>query len=216
MNKRLVLVIGVVLVVVIAIIASILFLIRRDETLVINIMAVPEDSQITLDGQPISAGQVKLSSGLHTLKATHIYFTDDVQEIDTKNLSENQTIYLLPGADSPEAQQWMIDHPISNELKESVGSYISIERANTIYSRNPEIKQLPYTSVNFKISYDFDTNYNLTYFIDLYPYSPASETKNYDYQLKKFKQEALDFLKNIDVDIDKAVIKFNPEKATDL
>jgi len=217
MNKRPLIIVAVILAIIIAVIVVIsIFSIQQSKYITINVQAVPVDSQITLDGKPIAAGEIRLKPGEHTLIANHIYFTDDIQIIDTSKLQSGLTIYLLPKADTPEAKQWQIDHPIGGELSESVGSYISIQRANTAYELYPQLRNLPYKALNFEISYNFDLDYNLTYYIKLFPYSSPDDVKSYDYQLATYKLQALEFLTRLGVDVSSAKIQYTPEKAASL
>jgi hypothetical protein len=184
---------------------------HRGET-AIEIAVAPSDSMITVDNQPSKPGKVYLKPGKHTIKASRQYFTDVSKVVDTKSLKPDQTIYLLPGADSPEAIKWLNDHPEELARRESIGSAQTAANAEVVEKKYPFIKDLPHRTLDYKIDYSLSgEDYKISFQITFYPVAVTPGTSEYKQQLLQYQQAALKYLKDQGIDTKTANISYSPD-----
>lgn len=178
----------------------------------VTLTALPEDSTVTLDGKTVSQGRHDLPKGEHTITASRELFDDVTIQVHTDNLENGQIIYLLPLANSPEALQWLRDHPEVQAKREAAGGATSDQNNQRSIANNPIINKLPYEAINFKVDYKSEKNNSLALVITLFPYSDAvTEPTQYKEQLMDYKAEATAFLKENNVDTTKMPITWLPE-----
>ncbi len=204
-----------------AFIIGALFLLLKPKRLQVTVTAIPNDSTITLGGKTIKNGKVTLTPGIHVLKASRQYFDAHSVTIDTAKIdSPKQTIYLLPKANSPEARQWLIDHPTIQQEIERVGGINAARVRQQLISDYPILTSLPHETLDYKISYSTGIDpkdysiipaQKVSFIVTLYPIAdPASNNADYKQQLKEYKNKALKYLKDNDIDPIKETITFSP------
>jgi hypothetical protein len=179
---------------------------HRGETKV-NIVVAPRDSTITIDGQPAKHGTAYLKPGAHTIKASRQYFADAIEKVHTSELDNGQEIYLLPEANSPEALQWLEDHPEEMELREAIGASRAAEGAQDNLEKYPFIRDLPYKTLDYQVDYALNGD-ELTLIVTLYPVAVTPGTKLYEEQVEEFKQKALTYLRSQGIDLAKTKIEY--------
>lgn len=181
-------------------------------TVRVTIKAIPDDSAITLDGKSIQAGRQDLSKGNHTFKVSRQYFDDTTKTVNTDNLQNGQTLYLLPDATSKEALQWLKDHPDVQAQREAAGGAVTNQTQTNDTKNYPYINQLPYEAIDFKVDYGYKNDGQINLVVTLQPYSdPQQDPADYQQQLKDYKTEALNYLKSINVDINTTPITWLPQ-----
>ncbi len=109
----------------------------------ITVQTIPNDSLLSLDGKTVNAGAIYLKPGTHTLKAARQYFDTVTEQVNTKNTSPSEVIYLLPIPSSPSAIGWLDQHPDIQLQREAQGGLASEILQNQINKQVPFIKQLP-------------------------------------------------------------------------
>jgi hypothetical protein len=187
------------------IIAAVLVFMRSSGQYV-TVVALPKDSSIKLDGKPIKAGRVKLSSGKHTFLASRQFFDDDQQTIDTKKLT-TKTLYLLPKPNSAEAVQWLHEHPEVQREREAAGGEDAIVKQKALLDQYPIIAKLPHETLDYKVDYAVDADGTVSFKVTLYPFAKPS-TPEYESQINQEKEGALSYLKNNGVDTIKTSITY--------
>ncbi len=181
-------------------------------TVRITVTALPDDSTITLDGKSIKSGRQDLPKGTHTFKANRQYFDEVTKVVDTNDLKNGQTVYLLPGVSSKEAIQWLNDHPdVQKQREAAAGAVVSQDQATTL-QKYPYIGQFPYEAIDFRVDYGYTNKGLLALTVTLQPYSdPQNAPDDYQQQLKDYKAEALDYLKSIKVDFNTVTLTWLPQ-----
>jgi hypothetical protein len=173
----------------------------------VRLVVAPKDSSLTLNGQPTKSGTLYLKPGVYTVKASRQYFTDVTEKIDTRELGPEPSIYLLPGADTPEALKWLEDHPEDEELREAIGASRAIQESQDTLKKYPVVEKLPYKTLDYKIDYSL-VNDELQLQISLYPIATTPGSALYDQQVEEFKQKALTYLKSQGVDLANTKIEY--------
>jgi hypothetical protein len=203
MNRK-ILVIGGILI----LLAIVGFLMVSASGIWVNVVALPKDSKIELDGRPIKAGRVKLAPGKHVFKASRQYFDAVQKSIDTNALDTKKTVYLLPKPSSQEAIKWLNDHPEVQQEREAAGGEEAIIQQQSLLSQYPFIAKLPYETLDYKIDYSVNEAGKISFIVTLYPFAdPASP--EYGPQVDKEKQAAKNYLSSYGVDTEKVPISYN-------
>jgi hypothetical protein len=175
------------------------------------LVALPNDSIITIDGKHTKAGNVKISEGNHVFKASRQYFRDYQIEVNYKDLESGETLYLLPEPNSPQAFQLLKNNPELQQQREAAGGEESIRIQKILSTNYPIIDELPYENLHYKIGYKLEDTSNVIFTVTLYGIiNSPSQYGEYQNQLKQFKTEALDHLKSSGIDINKEKIEFTP------
>lgn len=126
----------------------------------VTIDVVPNDSSVTANGQKIGTGKVWLSPGNYTFVASKKGFTD--AKVETTISSINTYVALNPTAASEEAKKWAseygyeIDGLSSREYEATSAQIIKLA---------PLLSLLPYSTEDFKITYDYRTYDNTSVYI---------------------------------------------------
>jgi hypothetical protein len=178
-----------------------------------NLQYSPKDATVLLDGQPVKAGTIKVKNGTHTLTGTRQYFTKATREIDTNNDLPGRTIYLILGADTPEAQKYLADHPEESDLREGASdTQVTIDNDKLI-TAYPYIQFLPHETLDYEINYH--TNKDLTIGIDvtLKPTTNPADKESYKSELLDYQQEAKDYMNQQSIDTSKVTVTWSPDPA---
>jgi hypothetical protein len=161
-----------------------------------NIVVLPEDSTLTIDGSPKKPGTVYLKPGLHKFAATREFFDKVERRINTNSLKADETIYLLPEANSSEALKWLTEHPEVQQKREAVGGVEAIKQQDSLTTNYPFIKTLPKENSHYKIDYSITSGNKLEFTINLFgSIDNPDQYTQYRQRLKQYKSEALQFLK---------------------
>jgi hypothetical protein len=170
----------------------------------LEIIVSPQDSSLTIDGQPARPGKIWLTKGTHTLKASRQHFTDVTRVIDTNKLDPDKPVYILPGADSSEAQQYLIDHPEDQQLRESAGSQKDVQVQEKLQDQKL-LNLLPFIAPGFEFQIDYDATSNSDGDVQLTIYIEADTDAA--------KQSALDWIKSQGVNPDSLHIVYQQNDA---
>lgn len=178
----------------------------------IEVIAIPDDSAIELDGKTISGGEIYVDPGKHTLTATRKYFNADTKHIDTRT-SKGETIYLVPGANSPEALQWLSEHPEVQQNREALAGEQEASIRQQLIDKNPVITKLPVYNSHYRIDYTISKDNQLAFSVTLYPIiNGPNQYNQYLQQLQQYKAEAFEFLTSNGVNTNTAKISVTPEE----
>ena len=173
----------------------------------------PVDATVTLDGQPVKAGTVVVKKGSHALVGTRKYFTKATREITTENDLPGTTIYLVLGADTPEAKKYVADHPEEGDIREGASdTQVTIDNDKLI-KNYPFIQYLPHETLDYDIEYH--TNKDLTVELDvtLNPVTNPADAASYKSELEDYQGEAIEYMKNNNMDPTKLKINWSPDPA---
>lgn len=173
----------------------------------------PMDATVLLDGQPVKAGKITVKNGTHTLTGKRQYFTDAKREIDTNNDLPDSTIFLILGADTPQAQQYLKDHPEEYDIREGASDNKVTKDNDALIAKYPFIQYLPHETLDYDIEYH--TNENLTVELDvtLNPTTNPADTADYKSELEGYKKEALAYMTSNGIDTAKVKINWSPDPA---
>lgn len=161
----------------------------------IEVILLPNDSQLRVDGAPAKAGTIYLKPGTHTLSATRQYFDKVVREINTRDIKPSETIYMLPEPNSAEAKKWLAEHPDVQLQRESVGGAEAIRQQAVLTNKYPILEKLPHENSNYKIDYALTPDNKLEFTINLFgSISGPDDYPRYQQQLIQSKAEALQYL----------------------
>jgi len=171
----------------------------------------PMDSTVLLDGQPVKAGKITVKNGSHTLSGKRQYFTDVTRTINTDNDIADSTIFLILSADTPEAQQYILDHPDEYKIREGASDTQVTKDNDQLIAKYPFVQYLPYETLDYDIEYH--TNKDLTVELDvtLKPIANPADTGSYKDELEGYKKDALDYMTSNGIDPAKVKINWSPD-----
>jgi len=208
-RKKIVLVAGICLF--LGLVALLVMVLPGSRNVSVEVAAVPSDAVLTVDGQPAKLGKLSLKPGKHTLKATRQYFAEAVKEIDTRTLQPKEVVYLLLGANTPEAQILLLSREADQMLYEkAIGAEFSKTQAQLLKDY-PFIQDLPYRTLDFKIDYAVNDKQQVSLKVELYPVATTPGTTEYKQQLEQFKKRALDYIKSQKIDTSRITVTFSPD-----
>lgn len=162
----------------------------------VNIAVVPADSTLKIDGVQTKPGKIYLIKGTHHLVASRTYFDDDIKNINTADITKNETIYMLPAANSAAAKAYLEQHPDIQQQREAAGGAEAARIQALLNAKYPILSKLPYETLHFKVDYSVDANQNLSLTVTTYGIiNGPSDYPLYVQQTAAYKQEALAWLK---------------------
>ncbi len=177
----------------------------------VEIYVVPSDAQVTMDGEPVKAGLVRIPAGRHTFTATREYFETVTLEVNTDDLPDPKAVYLGLYPNSPEGEAYLAAHPEEQDRYEKISGAEFSALQDKLYSQHPITAELPYRTTDYKIDYDITIDQKIFYQVTLYPVATTPGTDLYKQQLQQYKAAALDWLKDNGVDPSNADIRFSPD-----
>ncbi len=178
----------------------------------INLVALPEDSQIQVDGKIKKAGANYLTPGEHKLSATREYFDEYIDKINTNNLKAGDTIYLLPVASSAQAKKWLSDNPEVQAQRVAAGGVQSAQHQDLLTKKYPFLKSLPHENSDYRIDYVLSPEDNLGFTINMFgTISGPNDYQRYKSHILASKQEAIKWLESQGVDISKYIVTYTPD-----
>jgi len=184
--------------------------IRHHGLIKVDVLVVPDDSTLKLDGRKIKAGSVYLQPGEHKLVASRQLFDDDIVTIDTGEITKNDKIYLLPKAVGAAAKQWLADHPKVQAERESAGGAEAAREHDLLLKKYPFLADLPHENSHYKVDYGVDANNKLSLQVTLYGIlNGPDDYARYQNELKQNKAEAQAYLKKQRVP-DSVPVSFTP------
>jgi hypothetical protein len=177
----------------------------------VRVEVLPSDSSLTVDGKNTASGKIYLVKGTHRLVASKPDFDNDIKNINTDDIPASTIVYMLPGANSQAAKQWLLHHPDVQKQREAAGG-AEAERLQTLLTKKyPIISQLPKENLHYKIDYSVDSDQKFSLTITTYGIiNGPSDYDKYIQQTKTYKKEALDFLKQNGVDPNTYPITYIP------
>lgn len=177
----------------------------------VEVIVVPTDSTLTIDGEVAQPGKITLSPGKHTLKATREHFGDVVKEIDTDTVDPSTPIYLMPHPDTPEAIEYLKNDPSEQQLRERGAGQEFTQTQQRLLQDYPILTNLPYQTIDYKIDYQVAESGDVQFTITLYPPNAITPgTTEYKTQLRSFVASALEYMEDNEVDTNTANINITP------
>ncbi len=179
----------------------------------IEVVVVPDDSTLTMDDKPIKQGKLWVESGTHIFKATRQYFGDASVTIDTKTHQTGRAVYVIPNPNTPEARQWLLDHPDQSKILEIPAGIKQDDYTTNLQQNFPIVHMLPKETLNYKIDSPdgIDENGKLMLHIRLYAQlNNGNQMARYKAQLLQDQAEALQFLTSNGVDVNTLSITYTP------
>lgn len=173
------------------------------------IVCVPSDSTIALDGKAVQPGTIYVSPGAHHLKAVRTYFSPATLSLNTSDLDNTHTVYLLPYPSTPEAIRWLDEHQEEQQQREAYGGLQADKAQQTLTKLNPIIDKLPVYNFRYRIDYSIGQNNKLAFLITLYP-SGSKDSAEYKEQLQMYRDEALSFMRSNGADPSTQTITYSP------
>ncbi len=189
------------------------------DTTTYNFKVSPKDATVLLDGQPLKVqdGKFTVKNGTHTLTGTRKYFTKATKQISTDNDLPSTTIFLILGADSPEAKKYLDENPDEQNIREGASDTEATKINDKLHKDYPYITQLPYETTDFTVDYHTNgsnhTNITVSIDVTLNPTSTPETPDYYKQELADYKAEAISYMKSIGINTDKTDIKYDPDPA---
>ncbi|MEK7599555.1 MAG: hypothetical protein AAB462_00780 [Patescibacteria group bacterium] len=209
-GQRVLVVFGLVLVVVLGF--NITTYIKHRGMVKITVAVLPSDSTLLLDDKKVKPGGIYVTAGSHKLTASRQYFTTVSKTINTTDSNSSDIIYLMPSPDSEEAKKWLEEHPKEQLAREAQGGVEAVKTQTLLDDKYPVIKKLPEYNSRYKIDYALDSNNNISFSITLYAIINRPEQyPQYQQQLKQYKAEALKFLTDNKINVQKTPITYTPD-----
>ena len=182
---------------------------KRDPSKVyIKIVVIPLDTSVTLDGKKVSSGENAISKGQHTLVASRQYFDTITKIINTKDLKNDDSVYLVPGASSKAAQDWLTAHPGVQAQREQYSSLEYDRQQSSVTTDNPILTQLPYQTPAYKVDYSIAADNTVSFQVTVYPLVDSQTGVIDTSQIVPIELQAKAFLSKNGVNTDKANIQF--------
>jgi hypothetical protein len=148
-NRRIWMLGGVVIAVVVIVLGGYLSLRGRPESK-LTVVSIPNDLTLTLDGQPIAAnGEIKVKEGQHTLSAQRQGFqsyTQTINAVGGNPLSVKMYLYSNTAA----GRSWEKDHPDQTLEAEAEAGRRFDEINQRLNQKYPILRELPYIGPGFK------------------------------------------------------------------
>jgi len=162
------------LIIIVSIIALIVIIglvatLSRSNKVTVEIITVPSDAKLTINGEPATQGKHEFEKGVYTLEGKREFFGTVTQELDTSTVNPDQPFYLVLDVSTPEAEQYFIDHPEEGFLLDAAGSQEYNNHQQKILNNYPNITQLPYNNANYQISYEVVEDANVVFIVNMYP-----------------------------------------------
>lgn len=125
----------------------------------VNIVVVPADSKIILDGKTVSSGNNSTKPGKHTIEVMHDNFNNDKK---TVSVSDNQVklVAISLSSSNSDGKKWQDSHQ-SEYLELEATTYRETQQKRTnLANRYPLIKSLPKDlSPAYRIDYGISKKY---------------------------------------------------------
>lgn len=139
----------------------------------IDILTVPGDAEVMLDGKPVSS-KPYLKPGTYSFTATKDGFKKSSLDMNISESHHFVGIALTP--QSEDATKWA---EINQDEYEKLGSRMIDERITTVDDVNPLLSKLPYIDVMgpFSISYAFSSEDSVNAYIIIKNATPAGRVK---------------------------------------
>jgi hypothetical protein len=126
----------------------------------VTIDVVPSDSAVTANGEKVKVGTVWLTPGNYTFIASKSGFSDAKSEMTIS--STNNYVALNPTAVSDAAKKWAEEY--GYEIDGLSSREFEAKNAQ-ILKNHPLLAVLPYTTDDFKITFDYRTNDSSSFYI---------------------------------------------------
>jgi hypothetical protein len=161
----------------------------------VNVVVVPEDATIQIDGVAASVGTNYLQPGPHVFTATKSGFKDDVTK--TTVSAELSEVILLPEPQSSGALSWSEQGDIQNK-RESLGGQRAALLGEATIKKAPIITKLPHYDISGPFSIDYGPGEETdSIFIVIGNSSPSGREK------------ALEWIRNQGYDLSSLDIRFS-------
>ncbi len=208
-QKRILIIVSVILVVAIAFYGSVLF--SRLGKFKLEIVAAPHDSTLTVDAQPLNEGVIYIAKGMHSFTAERQYFGKVMKKVDTAELEYGQKLFLMPSANSEEAKKWLQEHPEAQQEREAAAGAEQEQVTTKLLKNYPILSELPRENLHYKIDYSISDDQKVKLLITTYGIiNGPSDYPFYLQQTKLYRQEALDFLSDNGVKPNDLRIEYTP------
>lgn len=121
----------------------------------VKVYIVPEDAQVTANGQKINSGTAYLEAGKYTIEGKKDGFENYKEEV-TIGSPNNEIIDVALPAVSDSAKEWAKKNQKLYLEREGRGGERARERGDEFHKLNPITTKLPVSNVLYTISYTMD------------------------------------------------------------
>lgn len=178
----------------------------------VKIAVSPSDATFTIDGKPAATtGEISLTKGKHTLKASRHDFADATKTIDTNDLGPGKKIFLILEPTNAAGSKWLDDHPDEVLEREADSGQTFSKTQKNIIDEYPIVSQLPRDTLDYIVDYVVEEDKSITFIVTVKPYAKPENKTDYQEQVVLFKKEANDFLTKNGIDINKAKITYKEQ-----
>lgn len=124
------------------------------DKIAVEIVAVPEDAVINLNGQRVSNGVTYIKPGEYIVTGYKEGF--DRMSYSVKIIDAHQKVFVLLSASSEEAKAWVSSNLSKYNSAQADASQQVTSETRNLLAKNPLIAKLPYENSLFKIAYKID------------------------------------------------------------
>lgn len=183
----------------------------RSNKITVEILTVPSDAQLKINGEAVSQGQHTLEKGNYTLEASREFFGTVTKEINTDDVNTDQPLYLVLDINTPEAEQYFLDHDGESRILEAARGQEYNDNQQRILETYPNITRLPYNTPDYEISYTVEDNASVVFVITIYPPNALQAGSNlYNEHIEQVKNASrLKLGELLEIDAQAANITFN-------
>lgn len=112
----------------------------------------PSVATITIDGQKVKEGSVKVEPGRHAVAFSYKGFTPASRQV---TVAKNEEVFVgeILAPSSPETQNWYLEHPEDRQKAEGISSSDYGQLVKTVSQKYPILADLPVAESSFRIDY---------------------------------------------------------------
>jgi hypothetical protein len=173
-----------------------------------EVVVVPSDATLTINGQAARAGTIAFTPGKYKLTVSRQHFGSVSKELDTSKVKPGVPFYLIAEPNTPEAESYMAQHPEEVALLETASGAEFTASQELLLEKYPYLPDFPYRAIDYRIDYEVDKNKNITLIATLNVVSPPDQTSAYQKEIDQYKAEVVEFLKSKGVDLNKVPVTY--------
>jgi len=147
------------IIVIVVIIGLVLIINNNQTSSKITLLVVPNNADITINGNQYSDGQIKLKPGNYILKASLSGFSSQ-QENFTVKQNQKLLVGFVLSPNSQSTANYYATHPNQELLSEALADNLNNQYSNQTITKEPIVKFLPHNGPDYIYSINYAVNPN--------------------------------------------------------
>jgi len=152
-NRRRNFIICIILLIVVFAVWQIMIAVSHRGKLLVTIKVSPSDALVSIDGNRTRSKQVYVTPGKHIFEGKRKYFGDYSTSWEVSPETVSKPVILLLEASSPQAQEYLTNHPKEQSLREALGGQLANIQGEEAIKNTPLVTQLPFIDLEYRIDY---------------------------------------------------------------